>query len=75
LSPDFWNNPQEAQAHMKFIQSKKQWVDDYNAAETLIAELEVLIEFLQEGEVSEEEVEKQYEKALNTLEKMEFKNM
>jgi peptide chain release factor 2 len=60
---------------MKFIQSKKQWVDDYNAAETLIAELEVLIEFLQEGEVSEEEVEKQYEKALNTLEKMEFKNM
>ncbi len=75
MSPDFWNNPQEAQAHMKFIQSKKQWVDDYNAAETLIAELEVLIEFLQEGEVSEEEVEKQYEKALNTLEKMEFKNM
>jgi peptide chain release factor 2 len=75
LSPDFWNNPQEAQAHMKFIQSKKQWVDDYNAAEMLIAELEVLIEFQQEGEVSEEEVEQQYEKALNTLEKMEFKNM
>lgn len=60
---------------MKFIQSKKQWVDDYNAAENLIAELEVLIEFQQEGEVSEEEVEQQYEKALNTLEKMEFKNM
>ncbi len=75
MSPDFWNNPQEAQAHMKFIQSKKQWVDDYNAAENLIAELEVLIEFQQEGEVSEEEVEQQYEKALNTLEKMEFKNM
>jgi peptide chain release factor 2 len=75
LSPDFWNNPQEAQAHMKFIQSKKQWVDDYNAAEMLIAELEILIEFQQEGEVSEEEVEQQYKKALNTLEKMEFKNM
>ena len=75
MSPDFWNNPQEAQAHMKFIQSKKQWVDDYNAAETLISELEVLIEFQQEGEVSEEEVEQQYKKALNTLEKMEFKNM
>tara|TARA_R110002050_G_scaffold36680_4_gene91665 strand:- start:3632 stop:4618 length:987 start_codon:yes stop_codon:yes gene_type:complete len=75
LSPDFWNNPQEAQAHMKFIQSKKQWVDDYNAAETLVSELEVLIEFQQEGEVTEEEVEQQYEKALNTIEKMEFKNM
>ncbi|WP_143057821.1 peptide chain release factor 2 [Maribacter orientalis] len=75
LSPDFWNNPQEAQAHMKFIQSKKQWVDDYNAAEMLVSELEVLIEFQQEGEVTEEEVEQQYEKALNTIEKMEFKNM
>tara|TARA_R110001583_G_scaffold101774_1_gene248304 strand:+ start:43226 stop:44212 length:987 start_codon:yes stop_codon:yes gene_type:complete len=75
LAPDFWNNPQEAQAHMKFIQSKKQWVDDYNAAQILVSELEVLIEFQQEGEVSEEEVELQYEKALNTLEKMEFKNM
>lgn len=75
MAPDFWNNPQEAQAHMKFIQSKKQWVDDYNTAENLIAELEILIEFQQEGEVSEEEVESQYTKALNTIEKMEFKNM
>tara|TARA_R110000744_G_scaffold37997_7_gene86934 strand:+ start:3721 stop:4707 length:987 start_codon:yes stop_codon:yes gene_type:complete len=75
LAPDFWDNPQEAQAHMKFIQSKKQWVDDYNAAQILVAELEVLIEFQQEGEVSEAEVESQYEKAVSTLEKMEFKNM
>ncbi|KKN93320.1 hypothetical protein LCGC14_0199550 [marine sediment metagenome] len=75
MAPDFWDNPQEAQAHMKFIQSKKQWVDDYNAAQILVADLEVLIEFLQEGEVSEAEVESQYEKALSTLEKMEFKNM
>ncbi len=75
MAPDFWDNPQEAQAHMKFIQSKKQWVDDYNAAQILVAELEVLIEFQQEGEVSETEVESQYEKAVSTLEKMEFKNM
>ncbi|MDC6405784.1 MULTISPECIES: peptide chain release factor 2 [Maribacter] len=75
LAPDFWDNPQEAQAQMKYIQSKKKWVDDFNAAKTLVTDLEVLIEFLQEGEVSEEEVETQYEKALNSLEKMEFKNM
>jgi len=60
---------------MKFIQSKKQWVDDYDAAQLLVADLEVLIEFQQEGEVTEAEVEKQYEKAVNTIEKMEFKNM
>lgn len=60
---------------MKFIQSKKQWVDDYNEAELLVGDLEVLLEFLEEGDVSENEVEKQYEKALNAIEKMEFKNM
>ncbi|MFT6369800.1 MAG: peptide chain release factor 2 [Maribacter sp.] len=60
---------------MKFIQSKKQWVDDYDAASTLVNDLEVLIEFLQEGEVSEAEVKAQHDEALNVLEKMEFKNM
>ncbi|WP_289644564.1 peptide chain release factor 2 [Maribacter aestuarii] len=75
LAPDFWDNPQEAQLHMKFIQSKKQWVDDFNAAKTLVNDLEVLLEFQAEGEVSEDEVEQQYQKAMNSLEKMEFKNM
>lgn len=60
---------------MKFIQSKKQWVDDYNAAKTLVGDLEVLLEFFQEGDVSEEEVQNQYEKALRQIEKLEFKNM
>ncbi len=60
---------------MKFIQSKKQWVDDYNEASLLVNDLEVLIEFFQEGDVTEVEVQKQYEKALSVLEKMEFKNM
>jgi peptide chain release factor 2 len=60
---------------MKFIQSKKQWVDDFNEASNLVNDLEVLIEFLQEGEVSEAEVQAQHDKALSVLEKMEFKNM
>jgi len=60
---------------MKFIQSKKQWVDDYSAAESFLGDLEVLIEFQQEGEVTEKEVTIQYEKTLEHLEKLEFKNM
>lgn len=60
---------------MKFIQSKKQWVDDYNTVKSLVGDLEVLIEFHQEGEVTEDEVTKQYEKTLEHLEKLEFKNM
>ena len=60
---------------MKFIQSKKQWVDDYNSAKNLVTDLEVLLEFLQEGDVSEQEVEKHHEKTLASIENLEFKNM
>ncbi len=60
---------------MKFIQSKKQWVDDYTEAETLVGDLEVLLEFMEAGEVTETEVDTQHQKALNALENLEFKNM
>lgn len=75
MAPDFWDDPQTAQEQMKFIQSKKQWVDDYNSAKTLTNDLEVLLEFQQEGEISGEEVELQYNKVVDLIEKMEFKNM
>jgi peptide chain release factor 2 len=60
---------------MKFIQSKKHWVDDFNVAKTLVGDLEVLLEFQKEGEISEAEVVVQYEKATDLIEKLEFKNM
>lgn len=60
---------------MKFIQSKKHWVDDFNAAKTLVGDLEVLIEFQKEGEVTEAEVNAHYDKATDLIEKLEFKNM
>jgi len=60
---------------MKFIQSKKQWVDDFKTAKNLVSDLEVLLEFQEEGDVSSNEVEQHYEKTILLLEKMEFKNM
>ncbi|GGW26123.1 peptide chain release factor 2 [Arenibacter certesii] len=75
MAPDFWDHPQEAQAHMKLIQSKKQWVDDYNKAKSFVGDLEVFLEFLNEEEMSQEEVDKHYEKTLDAIEKLEFKNM
>lgn len=60
---------------MRFIQSKKQWVDDYNKAKTLVTDLEILLEFLQEGEVSEDELAAHHEKTLEAIEALEFKNM
>jgi peptide chain release factor 2 len=60
---------------MKFIQSKKQWVDDFDKAKSLVGDLEVLLEFQQEGDVSEEEVETHHAKTLEAIENLEFKNM
>tara|TARA_R110002050_G_scaffold76068_2_gene162698 strand:- start:11682 stop:12623 length:942 start_codon:yes stop_codon:yes gene_type:complete len=60
---------------MKLIQSKKQWVDDFNSAQTLVADLEIFLEFQKEGEMSEADVESHYDKTVEALEKLEFKNM
>ncbi|MBT8186584.1 MAG: peptide chain release factor 2 [Croceitalea sp.] len=75
LVPGFWDNPQEAQVQMKSIKSKKQWVNDFDAAKTLVNDLEVLLEFQDMGEVAEDEVQQKYDQALNAIEKLEFKNM
>jgi peptide chain release factor 2 len=75
LAPDFWNQPQEAQEQMKLIQSKKQWVDDFNNAKSLVADLEIFLEFQKEGEMSEADVEDHYNKTIEAMEKLEFKNM
>lgn len=60
---------------MQSIKSKKKWVEDFNAAKTLTGDLEVLLEFQQAGEISEEEVTQQYKNALLAIENLEFKNM
>lgn len=60
---------------MQTLKSKKKWVQDYNSAQTLVNDLEVLLEFQQAGEVSEEEVTQKYEGALEIIENLEFKNM
>ncbi len=60
---------------MKVLQSKKKWVKDYDDAKTLVGDLEVLLEFQKEGDVSAKEVENQYNKANTHIEGLEFKNM
>jgi peptide chain release factor 2 len=60
---------------MKQLQSKKKWVSDFDEALLLANDLEVLLEFRKEGDITEKEVELQYQKALEAIEKLEFKNM
>jgi peptide chain release factor 2 len=60
---------------MKSLREKKSWVNDYNSAQTLVEDLEVIYEFFKEEEASLEDVESRFHKAINTIEKLEFKNM
>ncbi|WBU88890.1 peptide chain release factor 2 [Cellulophaga omnivescoria] len=75
LAPNFWDNAQEAQAQMKVLQAKKKWVKDFDDAKLLVTDLEVLLEFLKEGDVTAEELENHYNKAKIHIEDLEFKNM
>ena len=60
---------------MKSIREKKSWVNDYNNAKELYEDLEVIYEFYKEGEAELSNVEVRYGKAVNAIEKLEFKNM
>ena len=60
---------------MKKVARLKSWVDGYNAVESAVEDLNVLAEFLEAGESSEEEVQEQYNLALSLTEGLESKNM
>ncbi len=75
FDPDFWNNPKEAEIVMKSLRVVKKWVADYKLAEQLVDDLQILIEFHQEGAAEEIEVTNQYNKAATLIEDLEFKNM
>src|SRR5690625_7242897 len=57
---------------MKEINSLKRWIQMYEKVEESVEELEVLFEFFEEGEVSEEEIESQYVKTVRVIEDVEF---
>ena len=60
---------------MKVLRIKKKWVTDYETAVTLTDDAEVILEFFKEGEGTEQNLEASYNKALEVIEALEFRNM
>ncbi|GLB49151.1 peptide chain release factor 2 [Neptunitalea sp. Y10] len=60
---------------MQTLRSQKKWVEDYEKAQTLVSDLEVLYEFYKEDEAEASDVEEQYQKASEHIENIEFRNM
>ena len=59
---------------MKTIKLNKAWVNNFDKVKDVVEETETLFEFLKDGEGTEEEVEKQYEKAIEVVDDLEFRS-
>jgi len=73
--PEFWNDPKSAEEQLRKIARLKSWVQGFNGVKTAVEDLNVLSEFLEAGESTEEEVTSQYSEALELTEALESKNM
>ncbi len=60
---------------MKKIKELKSWVNSYEAVKNAVEETQVLIDFVKEGEASEDEAQAQFEKAVELIENLELRNM
>ena len=60
---------------MRELQSQKKWVIDYNLIRDKLEELEILLEFIRDGEASQNELDDLYKEIIELFEKLEFKNM
>lgn len=60
---------------MKSIKAKKLWTVSYEKALAAYEDLETLYEFYELDEVSEADIKKEYQKALQAVEDLEFKKM
>ena len=60
---------------MRELQSQKKWVIDYYLIKDKLEDLEVLIEFVKNGEIKQDEINDLHDEVLELFEKIEFKNM
>ncbi len=60
---------------LKEIKGLKSWTEDYQRIATKYDDLGTFLAFHQEGELSEEELNQEYQKTLDAFEELEFKKM
>ena len=75
LNPDFWNDTSAAEAFIRALQPKKQWLSDIIQLTSKIDDITVLYEFLKSGDDVAQELDKLFFEATNFIEELEFKNM
>lgn len=74
LAPTFWSDPAKAEGILKAVKAHKMWVKLFEDAQTAVDDLGVLHEFYQSGDIGEEELKQQFERASKLLEELESKS-
>ena len=74
LDPEFWSDQDTAKKVHAEIKTHKNWLSQYDRVQEQIDDLEVLIEFNQEGEVSDDELDNRYNQALEVVDDVEFRS-
>ena len=74
-APDFWEDPKRAEEQMKKVKGIKKWIDGYNDVRTKADELQLAFDFYKDEMVTEEEVDEDYQKAVEAIEELELMNM
>ncbi|MBY0245200.1 MAG: peptide chain release factor 2 [Sphingobacteriaceae bacterium] len=75
MAPDFWDNPKEAEKLLAEITQNKSWTDSWTKANTILEDTEVLFDFWQSGDATEQELEDQHQLLSEVIEDLELKNM
>lgn len=74
-APDFWDDPARAQEQMKKVKGIEKWVKGYDHVRTLTDELTLAFDFYRDELVTEQEVEADYQAAIEAIESLELMNM
>ncbi len=74
-APDFWDDAKKAEEHMRKLRGLKAWVDDYEEIGSQLGDLEVLFDFLKEGEATQEDVDELFTDTIEKVEALELRNM
>ena len=72
---DFWNDPKAAKKVMLSIKGKKTWTTAFKQVSDSCDDMQVMGEFFETGDASEEEMLAQIELTTKLVEELEFKNM
>ena len=67
-APDFWEDQKRAEEQMKKVKAIKKWLDGYQDVRTAADELQLAFDFYKEEMVTEQEVDANYQKAIEAIE-------